>query len=286
MTMSQSQQSRRWCFTLNNPEEPPSFAHKYMIYNREVGESGTHHLQGFVVFDSNKRFSAVKKLLPTAHWEPAMTTVAAIHYCSKPHDGCTCEHCEKERLNPNSRGQDFEESGERPKTPKEIGSDNHARWTDVIRTAREGTIEDNYPKEFFVHNSMAMRLYNPDLPEISTIGGIWAVGPAGSGKSRWARQTYPEYYIKEINKWWDGYDHEDVVLMDDWSPEHKVTLHRLKTWVDHYKFRAQYKGGSFVIRPKMIVVTSQYELHELIDDPKLLDAIRRRFKIHRFPLSL
>ena len=95
-------QSKRWVFTLNNYAES-DFAHfhdapdrAYVIIGKEVGESGTPYLQGYITFHKNKRLSPVKIIHPRAHWEIAReSTYECIKYCSK--DG------------------DFHEVGERPK---------------------------------------------------------------------------------------------------------------------------------------------------------------------------
>ncbi len=55
----------------------------YTIVGKETGESGTPNLQGYVVL-RNSRLSAMKKLLPKAHWEPAKgNTDQNVEYCSK-----------------------------------------------------------------------------------------------------------------------------------------------------------------------------------------------------------
>lgn len=65
-------QGKYWCFTLNNPEHAICdipFDVNYMVYQGEIGDSGTYHFQGYVEFAGNKRISALKKFLPSAHWE-------------------------------------------------------------------------------------------------------------------------------------------------------------------------------------------------------------------------
>lgn len=65
-------QGKYWCFTLNNPESDlgqwPETV-KYAVYQGEIGESGNYHFQGYVEFYSNQRLSALKELVPGAHWE-------------------------------------------------------------------------------------------------------------------------------------------------------------------------------------------------------------------------
>ena len=57
----------------------------------------------------------------------------------------------------------------------------------------------------------------------------------------------------------------------------------LKRYADHYPFRAEHKGGSRLIRPKNIIVTSNYEMTEIWPaDPALVAALTRRYKILRF----
>lgn len=68
--MEKVKQGRNFVFTLNNPTGPPVFpAGCEYAYQLEEGEAGTPHYQGYVVFKKMQRLSALKKLLPEAHWE-------------------------------------------------------------------------------------------------------------------------------------------------------------------------------------------------------------------------
>ena len=80
-------QSKRWCFTLNNYTEEEynelkEVDCKYIVIGKGVGESGTPHLQGFVIFSNTKRLAAVKRINGRAHWEKARgTSEQAADYC-------------------------------------------------------------------------------------------------------------------------------------------------------------------------------------------------------------
>lgn len=90
--------AKNWTFTLNNytNDEIASLASAgdpvaYIIYGKEVGESGTPHLQGFVSFLARRRLEQVKALIgQRAHVEVARIVPNAIEYCKK--DGDYTEH--------------------------------------------------------------------------------------------------------------------------------------------------------------------------------------------------
>lgn len=89
--------SRRWCFTINNPNPTDRLVLtqlaensgcRYLIYGNEVGVSGTPHLQGFVIFSGPRRLQGVKDLVgPRAHLEVTRgTSQQAAEYCKKDGD--------------------------------------------------------------------------------------------------------------------------------------------------------------------------------------------------------
>lgn len=88
--------SLHWVWTLNNPTDEhellltglvPAVC-SYSIFGREVGESGTRHLQGYSCFLSRKTLVQVKNIFPDGvHFEAKRGTVAqASEYCKKDGD--------------------------------------------------------------------------------------------------------------------------------------------------------------------------------------------------------
>jgi hypothetical protein len=90
--------AKNWCFTLNNytNAEIEAFSNlgdnvSYLIYGKEVGETGTPHLQGFIAFSARRRLAQVKAVVgQRAHVEVTRTVPQAITYCKK--DGDFTEH--------------------------------------------------------------------------------------------------------------------------------------------------------------------------------------------------
>lgn len=91
-------QSTRWVFTLNNYTThhvdhytqvlSDTTKVRYGTFGREVSTTGTPHLQGFVIFNGNKRLSSLLTLFgPGPHWEIARgTSLQAKVYCQKDGD--------------------------------------------------------------------------------------------------------------------------------------------------------------------------------------------------------
>ncbi len=74
---------------------------------------------------------------------------------------------------------------------------------------------------------------------------------------------------------------QDYVILDDVGPDQGQWIGSLmKRWTDHYPFPAEQKGTTIQIRPKNIIVTSQYRISEVFcSDILLKDAMERRFTV-------
>lgn len=271
--------SRAWCFTLNNytSEEVAllrvlSDGCKYLIFGYEVGEKGTPHLQGYLYFKDAKSFSATKKFLPKrAHLEKARGTPEENkEYCSK--DG------------------EFEERGDLPMSQKQKGEAEQLRWDEIKEAAKEGRLDDIDDRVYVTHYRTLKAIKTdhqrpPDSrPELID---EWIWGESGVGKSSYARKEIPNPYLKNLSKWWDGYQLGQSVIIDDMDVFHKDLGYLFKIWCDHYAFVAETKGGIMCIRPPKIIITSQYHPSEIWSDSKTLAAITRRVKITHMsePLS-
>ncbi len=86
-------QAKHWCFTLNNyTEENLATLNSlersvtYLIYGKEVSETDTPHLQGFVSFPSKKRLNQVIALLGQCHCSVTRSVKHSIEYCKKDGD--------------------------------------------------------------------------------------------------------------------------------------------------------------------------------------------------------
>ncbi len=81
----------QWFFTLNNFTKV-DILHlkmrfnkmcKWWIFEEEVGEKGTPHLQGNISLVKKLRLTSIAKWDKRIHWEPTRNVEASIAYCQK-----------------------------------------------------------------------------------------------------------------------------------------------------------------------------------------------------------
>jgi len=284
--MSRPPQSRHWCFTINNPSlvDPPDISLiTYIIAGYEIGDQGTPHLQGYVIFKTKKRLTQVKKIMPRAHLEMKQgTPEQAAHYCMKPVLDCTCKHCIKAK----DQIPNYSEYGTIPISA--VGGEMEIqRWNDAYESALKGNF-DEIPKDMLIrcyHNFKRIHQDNPSIPNtLEKLDNVWIIAPTRYGKSWYARHKYPDFYDKPPNKWFVGYQGQSTILCDDFGPDQcKYLCWYLKRWADIYPFPIETKGGGKDIRPKHIIITSQYTIDESFEDQRMVDAIKERFRVLCIP---
>lgn len=94
----------------------------------------------------------------------------------------------------------------------------------------------------------------PDRTEKTRV--LWLCGPTGSGKSRHCRAVSPSAYWKDLTKWWDGYDNERDVVIDDYRPSKELPLRYMLLLLDRYPMRVESKGGYLKFNSERIFITS------------------------------
>jgi len=238
---------------------------RYLVYGREVAPTtGTPHLQGYLSFANARTLPSLRRLLPGVHIDAARGSASQNRaYCIK--------------------GGDFYERGVVPACRQDAGARENERWDDALAAAKLGRLEE-IDSDIVVRYYGALKRirsdFGPPPANAPTTAGIWIHGLAGCGKTRTVRERYPEAYLKGANKWWCGYEEEEVVLLDDIDPSHASWIGRfLKIWGDRYPFRAELKGGSVMIRPLKFIITSQYSIEQVFTDTETREALNRRYVV-------
>lgn len=289
-TTKQRVRAKRWVFTLNNytPEEENKLKEmdcEWMVFGHEHTKEGegTPHLQGALTFKKTMELSRLKKLIPRAHLEKmqANDPKEARDYCLKEDTG------------------GYFEKGEMPAPQSQAGGKaNQEKWKNAIEAAKRGDFE-SIPYDLW---TKYMRTYkqiysdarqDPSMKEYSDADlknhFLWLWGPTGTGKSHTAHRIAEELapdempYLKDLNKWWNGYDHQKVTIIEEADPkrcEHLASF--FKKWADKWAFTAECKGTVIpACRPEYIIVTSNYPLEECFPSENDYEPLKRRFTIQK-----
>lgn len=256
---------RMWLCTFNNPDCTLKdlfdlFQPTYLCGQLEKGDSGTLHFQFYLHFSKQVYFTQLTKINSKIHYIGVKVNNGADSYCLKEE----------------SRVEGPFEFGVKP-----IHRNSRVDWDSVFINAKSGLF-DNIPSDIKVRCYSNLKKIEKDnliCSDSSDVRGVWIYGPSGSGKSRLAREQYPNAYFKLANKWWDGYYGQKNVILDDFGKEHHVLGYHLKIWADRYGCILETKGGASCSSFDSFIVTSQYSIEEIWkDDKETIDALNRRFK--------
>lgn len=244
----------------------------YFVYGREKGENGVPHLQFMISFEQQLSLTAVSKMFPKAHLE-VKSRKSTFKQAS--------DYCKKEK--------NFTEWGTLPLDQQVAGGiATKNKFEDTKAKAKSGNIEDIDAEHYikYYNTIKKIALDNKATPaDLTWLEGqqpnYWIVGPTRTGKSWKGRElTGPGRYLKNAaNKWWDKYNGEENVLIEDLDKIHSYQGFYLKIWADKYAFPVEIKQSGDLIRPKMIVVTSNYNIEEIFTDPSTYLPLKERFKI-------
>lgn len=256
-----TKQARRWLFTLNNftTEEVDSINSwhqdgrvKFLIYQHESGANSTPHLQGYIVGNGPLRLRAVRSLLARGHWEAARGThMQCVEYCSKG----------ETRVDGPWQFGEHGVQGERSDLQ---------RAADMLRGgATLRAVAQEFPGQF-IRYGRGMQQFQ------SVVGGggqrdvhvLAYFGEPGSGKTS---RVYEETAWRHVHRggncrepyrpvvtkaqlWWEGYDGEDTVLLDDWVGTGSIS--GFLQLLDRYPIRVNVKGASAHAKFTYLYITS------------------------------
>ena len=272
---------RNWVFTYNNYDRLPRFVKEQMLwlrYGEEIGaECHTPHLQGVIQFKNPiEKPSAMYPWASLCHWERMKGSITSnINYTGKD---ATLDN------------GGLHEFGCRPlsnlEARKKGAHARHEQLKQILAWARNNEydkIEEESPGDFI---RMGKRLkeiqYESESKKVRITEGVrhqhyWIHGASGTGKTKsvWDLCS-SSLYLKMQNKWWDGYLNHRFVLIDDFEPDWTGKA-ALKRWADRYPFQAESKGSSNVIRPKHMIITSNYRIDDAGFRPQDVEPLKNRF---------
>ena len=244
--------------------------YKYSIFQYEKGESGTPHFQGFIIFNSGKRFSTMKLYFPFAHFEACRGTNAENReYCSKS---------ETQISGPYEDGQFAEE---RSRTD----------ITEFINLVQSGTSKYELSKlssSLYLKERNKIDLIQSDVYENYSINCrdvdvTYIYGPPGAGKSTYVRRKIglkDSFFVHHYdNSMFTNYKYQDNLILDEYAGQIKIqTLNQL---LDILPFEMRglncLKYGSY----HHVYIISNYSPNELYkeiqnENPSIFKAFNRR----------
>jgi len=279
--------SRNWVFTLNNPKliDLASVLDddniRCLLAVLEVSTSGTTHYQGVVQLRNPRAISTMRSLIPRAHWEIQRgSKMEAYKYVLKT---CEMELLSKVSVDSWRTGmeeQDGATDGEAPLAlPPWIsrGIDGTfaelcdslegkkkkrsltERLAEIQVKLQSGVTEQELSEEHFsewVRYRTSFKAYKAlhSAPRDFKTEVTVIQGPTGTGKSRYCSEEYPDAYWKARDQWWDNYEAQEVIIIDEfygWIP-----FDLLLRMLDRYPLKVEVKGGKVNFCPKKIIITT------------------------------
>jgi len=266
---------------------------RYAVYVVETGKDGKAHMQAFIHFTRPLALTTIKSRLKSKsiHCETVINDEAAVHYCSKPHDGCSCKHCSK--------------TGERLYGPVEIGKmPNYEKKSSetptelLIAMIESGKTDEEIAKEaawaLLRHcrgiASLRFALMRESSRKWREVEVILLTGEAGTGKTAFAISDSADGYFKpDLSKkeiWFDGYQGERTLILDDFRGT-SCKFEQLLKLLDGHQLSIPIKGGHTYALWTRVYITSNTTpeewYHRLTDSEYFseIDAAKERLAFWR-----
>ncbi len=243
---------RNVCWTLfNYTEETVEIIEGMHVVYTVMGfetcpDTKKKHLQGYTEFGTQKTYKGIKKMFgrDDIHLEKRKGNQRqAIDYCKGLTKGKTPNERVEEFGVPNFQGKRTDLSMvldmiKQGKKPLEI--------IDSMENLNYQTIRGT---------QLLSAMYSPKRTTKPIC--IWKYGSTGSGKTRSVLARYDDVYISDNSKWWDGYEQNLVILVDDYRCDY-MKFHLLLRLLDYAPFIREMKGSHIQINSKYIIFTSPH----------------------------
>lgn len=241
---------------------------QFCVGGREVGaQEGTEHIQGH--FDLRRNFprtisSLQKRIQKHSH---GLMKCWIGDFESAEHCINNRNYCYKDDVVPFEYGT--------PPPGKGYRSTLHAAMAAVAEGIDRLPLMEEFPEVCSRYSTFLSRYRLLKVGRtLRTLGhdrrtmtNLWITGDPDVGKSEPFRSCGSSYPKNPYTKWWDGYTHDPIVLLEDVDSVNQSLAYNLKIWGDRYPFIAEVKNFTYMVRPQAVIVTSNYSMRELISPP-------------------
>lgn len=276
-TKGQGRLVQRYIFTWNNPtisgEEFKEFMEKTgafscVVFQKEEGEEGTPHFQGYVELNQRSYVSGVHKAVAPykMSWQYANgTKVSNKKYCTKEDgriDGPWYINEDKFNTAGQGRRSDMdkfallvlENNGiteevvdEMPGHAAQFGK-NAQYLVNTLALQRAEKEEMEYWKEQARLRREGLAIQGQQQRHLELYFGPTAVGKTTQIKLEIIGERGERLYTKNCaNKWWCGYDKHDVVLMDEFRGDSFGKMEDFNNVTNKGALQVETKGGNTVL---------------------------------------
>ena len=244
-----------WCFTWFDMEkEIPWKPEKmrYLVYQLEKCPTTERlHWQCFVQFKKEVSRETMKRELGHNGWCAFRlgTPEEARDYCKKVESRVDAENAGPHEFGILSKGQgsrsDLEQVGQLALSGTPIAE-----------------IAENAPGTFMRYHRgiAALRATRLQTRRTWKTEVWWFWGESGAGKTRKAfemAEADGAFYLKDPdNKWWDLYEGEETIIIDDFKGFGGISISFMLRLLDRYPLTGEIKGGTVWLAPKKIYITS------------------------------
>lgn len=225
--------------------------HRYSVFQREQGENGTIHLQGYTEFDSTVNWARLRICFgPPIHIERRLgSRKQARDYCMK-------EDTRVPATEVHEVG-DWDAGGAGQRTDLRVVAEAVSSGSSLRDVAMQ------YPVQYVRNYRGLAALRDATQHPPSGLRSVTIViGPPGCGKTRlvWSLYQEHEIYSKCTGPaWFDGYDGHKILLLDEFSGGDQgrdISLGLLLQILDRYPLRLPVKGAFVPFMAEHVWITT------------------------------